>query len=891
MNRTICRTVLLAICLMGLVNCATPYRTPPAVPPVEAITAMSATPLSYPIGKSFGPLVAMVTTNGSPATGVVVTFKAPTTGATGTFANTGTGTTTTKTDSSGLATSAVFTANATAGSYTVVASTPGAASLADFSLTNSTGAPAVILATSGSAQSAAVRSPFAAPFVVTVQDSGQNPVSGAIVVFQAPAKGPSGTFAGAANPTMPATTTATSDANGVATSAAFTANTTAGNYTVIASVGMSATVNLNLTNLPGPPAVIVATSPLTPQSASINTPFLVPFVATVLDSNSNPVSGVAVTFSAPTTAASGTFANNQTTETDSTNASGIATSSTFRANGTAGTYVVTATLPSGGTPANFSLTNRVASNTYVFYLSGQELSGNFYTLAGSVEIDPSGNILAGEQDFNDAAGLTSPQPSGDAILSGTAALVVDPTTGQGTLILTTNNPALGVPDGKGNGIETLGVQFVNSNHALIIQFDGTTTSSGSLDQQTLPSSLDGGYAFTLSGLDPSLFPVAFGGVFSISGTALQNGKLDTNDAGSVTPAAPLSGTLSSLSGPLFDSFGRGTITSSIMYSVIGTPVVLNYYVVGPEVMRIIDVDSTDSAIGSAFGQGVNATSASNTSLGNSVFGIAENSNSTQFGAAGMFTTNSSSATFSGIADDNELTFGVLLPASPISGSYSITSNGYGTLTITSGNFGDVSALGIYMTDPNLNLRDPNNTTSGLGGAVAADMDSLLAGGTGILIPETDTSAASFIGNYAFGAQAINSSFEFDFIGQGSVTGLALSGNGLLSDPFITLGASTTNQGVMFSGTPLPDASNAGRYTMLSTNPTPNPLAVTISGTPINFDVVIYQASGGQLLWLNEDPTSVFLGSLQQQGSLTGLPAARKPAPKARRNRNNKTIHP
>jgi hypothetical protein len=69
--------------------------------------------------------------------------------------------------------------------------------------------------------------------------------------------------------------------------------------------------------------------------------------------------------------------------------------------------------------------------------------------------------------------------------------------------------------------------------------------------------------------------------------------------------------------------------------------------------------------------------------------------------------------------------------------------------------------------------------------------------------------------------------------------------------------------------------------MFSTNPTPNPLNLRIGGLLTPFDVVVYQASGGQLFWLNEDALSVFVGSLQQQGSLTGLPATGKSATKAR----------
>ena len=87
------------------------------------------------------------------------------------------------------------------------------------------------------------------------------------------------------------------------------------------------------------------------------------------------------------------------------------------------------------------------------------------------------------------------------------------TTGRGTLTLNTDNTSLGV-----GGVETLGLQFLNSDDPIIMQFDGTATSSGSMDLQTLPSALSGGYAFALSGVDYAYTgPVAFGGVFSIAG--------------------------------------------------------------------------------------------------------------------------------------------------------------------------------------------------------------------------------------------------------------------------------------------------------------------------------------------------------------------------------------
>jgi hypothetical protein len=95
-----------------------------------------------------------------------------------------------------------------------------------------------------------------------------------------------------------------------------------------------------------------------PQSTLVRTAFATTLQALVLDSHGNPVgSGVAVTFTAPGSGASGTFANHATTEIDVTNASGVATSSTFTANDTAGSYTVTASTAGAGDPAAFSLTN------------------------------------------------------------------------------------------------------------------------------------------------------------------------------------------------------------------------------------------------------------------------------------------------------------------------------------------------------------------------------------------------------------------------------------------------------------------------------------------------------------------------------------------------------
>jgi hypothetical protein len=645
------------------------------------------------------------------------------------------------------------------------------------------------------------------------------------------------------------------------------------------------------TATPTPQIVGITATSGSSQSAASNKTFAAPLTATVTTSGVR-TGGEKVTFTTPASGASGTFANGTNTETDITNNVGVATSSTIKANAVGGTYTVTATVSGAPSPITFSLTN-IPVTSYTFYMSGQDATGGYYALAGSIGVDTSGNILAGEQDYNDGGfGYASPEPKGDQITGGTLTFAAGAPPGQGTLTLQTNNLSLGL---NADGSEEFGVQFVNSSHALIMQFDGFATSSGSLDLQTLPSALAGPFAFALSGFDSSQTPVAYGGVFSISGTGI-SGVIDINDADDVgvTTGTTLSATLSPA-----DTFGRGTIKG---LKVAGTAVALNYYVVGPEAIRLIDVDTTDSAVGSAFGQGT--ASFSNASLGPSVLAIKGNLLA-QFGALGQFTTSntsSSPADFAGVGEDSEPGNGVLTSeASKITGTYLIGANGYGSLAFntTSANYpglGDVTTLGIYMTDPALNLHDPNNPAGG-GGALVVDLDSgqtvgvPLPGGTGVIIPQTDaaTATADFAGNYAAAWQNFDNNgcgCEFDMAVQGTmVASGSLSLTGLVSDPFFSMGTpDATSSGDTFVGTPLADTKNPGRYTMLTGK---HSLATVIDGsTGPNFDMVIYQASGGQLFWLDYDTalTTVSLGPLEQQGSLTGQPAARKPTAKTRSKR-------
>jgi hypothetical protein len=132
------------------------------------------------------------------------------------------------------------TANTVAGSYTVTASAPGFSPV-NFGLTNLPGAPAAIVATAGTPQSTTVGTAFTTALQATVTDAYGNPVRGVSVTFTPPATGASGSFAGGVN-------TAVTGADGFATAQTFTANRTAGSYTMTDSVAELPAAAFALTN-------------------------------------------------------------------------------------------------------------------------------------------------------------------------------------------------------------------------------------------------------------------------------------------------------------------------------------------------------------------------------------------------------------------------------------------------------------------------------------------------------------------------------------------------------------------------------------------------------------------------------------------------------------------
>lgn len=569
----------------------------------------------------------------------------------------------------------------------------------------------------------------------------------------------------------------------------------------------SPSISIQLTNVPGTLSVN--------QSVSLS----------AVVSNDNGTGGVA--WSCSPSATCGTF--NPTTTTNG----GI---TSYTAPSSPGTVTITATSQdqsSATGTATISVvpigSNNLPAGSYVFAVSGSDSSGA-YVATGTIVSDGNGNVTGGEQDYVNVGGVQA----GPDTVSGTYSVAAS-----GTGSITLNVSDITLPN---NGVETFSIATTSATHGLIIQFDGTATSSGTLDFQAASaleaSSIAGSYAFALNGLDISnQVGAEFGGVLNMSAASggVTSGSFYANDGGT-TQTSPLG--FGPITGP--DQFGRGTIRLTTGFNYV-------FYAVQGEVLRIIEEDIPVFLSGGSFyGQGTNGANGtfSNSSLSGTYVIYDEGSTTTgALALAGQFTADGSGNLSAGFADSNQ--DGSYQKGS-IAGQnvYAISGDGSGTLTLpgTSDTTQDVSALLIFATDPALNLYDPNLATGG-GGALVLDFDAN-AYGTGLIVPQT---TGTFSGNYAVNLQYFNSNGEEDIVGQTSASGsVTLTGTVDLNDDGTTAPATT------FAGTANADSSNVGRFTG------------TYSIGSNNLNITYYQVSSGELFTMATDSSDVGNGFMETQ---------------------------
>ncbi len=164
-----------------------------------------------------------------------------------------------------------------------------------------------------------------------------------------------------------------------------------------ATLGSLATTSSGiLTIVAGPPTTITATGG-TPQSTRAGSAFPTTFSASVKDAAGNPARAIGVSWSAPTSGASGTFAADGSAAT--TDSLGMATSGLFIANTVAGSYTVIASIPLSVATAAYYLTNTFGTAARIVTAAGSPQSSpinrQYPAALVAIVTDSSGNTVGG----------------------------------------------------------------------------------------------------------------------------------------------------------------------------------------------------------------------------------------------------------------------------------------------------------------------------------------------------------------------------------------------------------------------------------------------------------------------------------------------------------------
>ncbi len=453
---------------------------------------------------------------------------------------------------------------------------------------------------------------------------------------------------------------------------------------------------------------------------------------------------------------------------------------------------------------------------FAFSLSGNNAAGHF-SRAGSFVADGAGNLSSVLEDVtNTASATTTP-------ISATGSYTVG-ADGRGTFQFNDGlTPA---------SFDTV---LVNGNQLQINGFDATGTASGQANVQdastftnTPLSALNGTYAFDFAGVDGAS-GLSQIGEFSADGAGnITNGSIDINDGGTINGGSAnpyqVFGTKtvctappSSLSTYSLSSSGRGTLT---LTTCAGGPVLtLNFYVVSLGSAKFVGTDTVKQVAGFTSQQSPNATFDTSALTGGFAFLLGGSAPGGAIGTAGSFLADGNGHITSGVLDENmhgtPATALPFLPVGTSDGTYTVASNGRGTVTFTT--TGRTYTLVFYLGPVG------SNTT-----AVLQETDSGIASHGLLALQQSPPFTLSSIeGNYALqtsgtsGASAQVTTGQLGANGAGAVTAGELDIN--------TGGVTTPGQAVMGTYTA---PAVTGRATLALSSGTLNYAAYVVSSTQI-----------------------------------------------------------
>ena len=366
-------------------------------------------------------------------------------------------------------------------------------------------------------------------------------------------------FAPSTGGTITGTLTLTDNALGVSTATQMISLTGVGNLVQVIPSSVSVTGGNNQTTVP--------------YSA-----FAAPLQVTVLDQNGSGAANAAVTFTAPSTGATGTFSNGTNTITVQSGGGGV-TSVPFTAGGTRGTFGVTATVPGVSTPATFSET-----------IAGNPTPSISFSYAPTTNPVTYGETLTLSATLKPPTGATTPV-GGTVTFSdnGTTVQTVTVTNGVATYAYVPSAGSHSYTAAYSGDANYSATSYTTPLTLTVIPLTITATANsvtfafGTLSLPTLTGKLNGvlpadasnvTLALSTSPAYSNVLPVGMYNISgSISGTAAANYQL-TSTTGTVTvTAAPVSivlATSNSSPGTATQVVFTATVTSLVTGSTLST---------------------------------------------------------------------------------------------------------------------------------------------------------------------------------------------------------------------------------------------------------------------------------------------------------------------------------
>jgi hypothetical protein len=459
-------------------------------------------------------------------------------------------------------------------------------------------------------------------------------------------------------------------------------------------------------------------------------------------------------------------------------------------------------------PAKGNFTNASLSGSYAFAVTGTN-SGGFFALAGSLQANGNGTITGGVEDIN------SP---GTAVVRTNVGI-----TGTYTVRADGRTTATLIP-AAGSGLNNITLDFVllSSQSGLVVRFDNAATASGTIDLENSGAfsnaALAGALAFNLSGVDGSGLSLGTAGTITTDASGnITSGVQDVNDNGTVSTNLVVTPAAGAMSDP---STGRGTVSISTNLGTFN----FAFYVVDANHIKLISTDASPVLSGDAFRQQGPFSNAS--ASGPFVLTLTGAIGGGPF-VAGAVITSDGAGNITGTEDANRN--GTVNTNFAVTGTYSIASNGRGTLTTNSG-IGTAN-FAIYPST---------------GGLQILELDAI-ANGVAVTQPAGAISNSTITGRYGLNLSGVdlNNQTEFDAAAQ-----FTADGNGNLTGTLDLNNSGTLTLGLALSGTYNMNANGRGTGTLRTANNTLN--------------VVFYAAGGAKVVFIEIDNIDPAVGVFQQQ---------------------------